>query len=226
LINNINEVNPTYSILKKKLKSFNFKIEEESIRNGESLFNYYNCKSCSGLLVNPRECKICEFLFCFKCVFSKNKSICPNCKANPCEVKKISLVTKNTLNNFFQFICPFDCNAIIKYQELKLHILNECKKSLKIYSCDLCNEKFENSKNLEDNRIITHNDICPNLNIDCCYCKKSFRKDSLKEHVAECEEKFKECEKCQIQYKESSQDFNHSEKLCDLISGIISIIHE
>jgi len=210
------------------LKNLILKIEEYSIKNGELLYKYYSCKKCNCLLINPRDCLNCEDTFCFKCIYheKENSNICPNCNSNPCKFKKSANIIKNVLKNFFVFDCPLLCGEIIKYKDLKHHILHDCKLSSKTFSCNFCNEKFCDIKNLEDEKIKLHNDNCNELFINCIFCKIPFKKSLMRDHILICEEKYKECSICKLSYKENSDELLHNVKLCNMISGIFDIIKD
>lgn len=141
---------------------------------------------------------------------------------------KISKSGKNILN-LFKIFCPLNCANIITYGEIENHISYLCEKIPKILTCDLCLKKFykqeEENECLNNHEILKHNDECPFLIVECCFCGNSCQKSHFPKHVLECSENYKECNECHVYYNFKYKE-SHNEKFCEILKGIISIVEK
>jgi hypothetical protein len=115
------------------------------------------CRLCEGILWMPKMCKICEVLYCSKCI--KNR------QAETSEPIRCS----NTCSGFVEH----RCSAAI------LHILNSFKIQCRnrIYGC---NEILSYSS------LETHEEECGYRQKLCSGCEKEFAKKDFQEHHDTC----------------------------------------
>lgn len=151
-------------------------VDFEALKLDESLLvekteanNFFICKICLNIVKDPMSCGSCTCLFCIKC-FEKNLSNfsqagCPNCRNSPFQEIKISLFTKNHLNNLDIF-CPFNCRTKIKYEKIKEHS-TKCENFNNI-PCKHCLKRFKRPD------IKVHETICDEKLLSCDKCQLKF----------------------------------------------------
>jgi len=198
----INEINKHFT-----LETENKDIEEIVLstkllkEHFSSQENFY-CKICFNLVVNVKQCKNCEILFCKKCIEHRIKQDenCPNCKEAFIE-GVVPKITNNILNNFI-LQCPYMCDEFLKYTGIFPH-LKDCTYRGKVFICIECDEKVLISKQNEDiydKKLLEHLENCPEKITDCVNCKQSMKRRELHLHSEICEERTIKCEKCFFVY--------------------------
>lgn len=106
-----------------------------------------NCSICLSILDDPKQCSVCEILFCNQCITTwvdKNKS-CPFKCAN-FKIEDASRIVKNMLSKL-EFKCEI-CEKLIQYDKLKPHKLI-CKK-IEYVCCPICKTPNISSQDIEE----------------------------------------------------------------------------
>ena len=94
-----------------------------------------DCHNCQNILLGPRLCKKCGFLFCKDCLKAKKtKNKCPHC-LNSSTIK--ILLSHQTLLDKVKLICKFNCE--IPLSEALMH-MSSCPNKLKMIECWNCKE--------------------------------------------------------------------------------------
>ena len=153
-------------------------IGEELIINNKSIDDFYSCKICLNILLNPKMCYECENFFCGQCIdnFQIHNKNCPNCR-QPFVEMKILKHFKLILNQM-TIKCPLKCEDNINYENVESHI-KSCKNAPKLNKFKLCQTEII-TNNFQDNfEIIKHNKECSEIPFICGYCKKELKKRIL-----------------------------------------------
>ena len=109
------------------------------------------CNICTGILINPRECSLCQNSFCKKCLdeWTCINSSCPY-KCEKSEFRESSRTLKNLLEKLL-FKCLFCCNTEINHPyPLFLNHLKSCER-IKV-NCPTC-DSLVNKKTLNENKV-------------------------------------------------------------------------
>lgn len=128
-------------------------IDQDSITNlafYDSIREIVVCNICTGILVNPRECSLCQNSFCKKCLdeWTCINSSCPY-KCDKSEFRESSRTLKNLLEKLV-FNCLY-CSNAEKNQPYPL-FLNHLKICEKIkVNCPTC-DTLVNKKTLNENK--------------------------------------------------------------------------
>lgn len=192
------------------------------------------CKICSGVVVDPVSCQLCDNIFCKTCIndwLKRKNSECPfRCKYQEFQIRpttknmihKIKLYCSNKLAGcqeildyefYFKHLnlCEFNqyecigCNLKGQKNELRSHVL-KCEKLFQ--NCEYCFEKFTKTE------INNHYRECQMFELPCSFCKKSIKRYNYEKHAnIECQEAIIKCEYCEIQYKRKYEN-DHTKKLC------------
>lgn len=108
------------------------------------------CNICTGILLNPRECSLCQNSFCKKCLdeWTCINSSCPY-KCEKSEFRESSRTLKNLLEKLL-FHCN-SCNSTEKEQTYALFLkhVKSCEK-IKV-NCPTC-DSLVNKKTLNENK--------------------------------------------------------------------------
>jgi uncharacterized CHY-type Zn-finger protein len=104
----------------------------------ESVKDISTCTICKGIVINPRQCKKCENIFCRECIYKwkENNSNCPF-KCIKFSIVYPSKVAVKILRSLI-LRCPKNCSKEIKYENLRTHI-SQCQN--KIIDCPTCGSK-------------------------------------------------------------------------------------
>lgn len=114
------------------------------------LVQNYKCKFCDKLVVDARDCSICQELYCNDCS-GKVKEECKTCK-NGRTLKPLSKREREILKDF-QIRCIFKdlgCKEVIGYGEFIEHIYSCPFNQVKIGDDDLNNGEEENKQEIKD----------------------------------------------------------------------------
>lgn len=106
-----------------------------------------NCSICLSILDDPKQCSVCEILFCSQCISTwvdKNKS-CPFKCAN-FKIEDASRIIKNMLSKL-EFKCEV-CEKFILYDKMKPHKLI-CKK-IEYVCCPICKTPNISSQEIDE----------------------------------------------------------------------------
>ncbi|MCQ2816292.1 MAG: hypothetical protein MJ252_03400 [archaeon] len=113
------------------------------------------CPICLNIVQNPWETSCCGHLFCERCMKSITGSHCPLCRDNKFKFRKNIFASK--LLEELDTKCPYGCNKMIKYSNIKLHKY-ECENSQ--FKCSIDNCKFEGRKDESLKHLIeAHGDL-------------------------------------------------------------------
>ena len=117
-------------------------IDESMIKN----INDYNsikdeiiCEICQGILIKPKQCEICESIFCEKCINSwlaKNNS-CPK-RCDKFVMKDCPKLMKKILDKLI-IQCPL-CKNEFNYDSFVYKHYNICVEEKKMVKCPLCGD--------------------------------------------------------------------------------------
>ena len=114
---------------------------EEGVVPGfvEEILSEFTCILCYGIVIDPVKCEKCETIYCYKCLppdaFGKPKAdrygpsyTCYK-KCGSAKLKSLGRIEKNILNNL-PFKCQHsdehNCEAVLKYEDIKRHLKHEC----------------------------------------------------------------------------------------------------
>ncbi len=192
------------------------------------------CKICTGIVVNPICCKVCDNLFCKNCIkdwLERRKNECPfRCKFEEFQIRP---TTKNMIHKIKLFCCNKEkgCSEIIDYEnyikhlnncefnlyecigcnmnskkdEMKIHVL-KCDKLFK--NCEFCFEKFS------INEIQSHFESCQMFELPCKYCSIKIKRYNFDKHLkTECKECQVFCEYCESSFKRKYEQ-EHTKRIC------------
>ena len=108
------------------------------------------CSICSGIVIEPVQCLLCENSFCKNCLEDwkkkKGENSCPFRCSNPSF--KNSRLIKNLLANL-KFKCQNGCNLEIPYLDLQEHYKEKCS-NIKIDKIDYKAKYLEYKQKYED----------------------------------------------------------------------------
>ena len=126
----------------------------------EDMMTPFTCMLCIGIAINPCKCDKCETIYCKDCIpksyFDKSikTSNYGNADQRPyacfkmCGSKKLIPLTRIERNilNTMTFTCQhaddFECDAKIKYCDMKSHLKNDCKNKIEFAEDDVCFEDY------------------------------------------------------------------------------------
>ena len=148
--------------------SLNIEADHLKMNQGEELDSILICTICQGILVNPKECKLCQRSFCTPCLdkWRVNSSICPNQCKNP-HFTNSHLVIRNSLDKL-KFRCyNKSCEVVLSYAD-KISGKHE----------DICAVANDSTlvKLNEDNRFV----------ITCSFCNQKMALREVSAHEKEC----------------------------------------
>ncbi len=175
--------------------------EELIVSNKPSSEDFYICKICKNILVDPRSCSVCEDFFCLECLSEKlkNENECPFCRENPFYEGKYNKQLNYILNKII-LKCPFNCKEIFSYEDLKSHI-KDCSSAPKFYLCELCGERITiYDKTKEKDLLNEHGRLCPAVLKKCLHCNCEFQRHYLQSHMKHCEYKLFYCGICKMKF--------------------------
>ena len=104
------------------------------------LLSNYTCIICCGVAVDPVKCQTCETVYCYGCLpddgVGKTKQVSYYNPAYECYRKcgsrknvDLSKLERAIINNL-PFTCQHadehGCEAVVKYEDMKKHLKNEC----------------------------------------------------------------------------------------------------
>ena len=91
---------------------------------GIELEGEFICVVCTGVVLNPTECKTCSSLYCKACL-SKEDLPCPK-RCGGQEYGKVNRMIMNAMNKL-PFRCQFSpkCDRIVNYDQYEIHY-KEC----------------------------------------------------------------------------------------------------
>jgi hypothetical protein len=145
---------------------------------------------------------------------------CPSCNSKPFEEAKFPRYMRTILNEI-KLKCPFNCEEILNYDNLKNHLVC-CQNFEKPYVCTSCSQSlrvYDQFSSILKNHISN----CENRIIKCEFCGNELVWKELSSHENVCEQKPIKCEKCLVGYLNKFEPA-HSECYCMLISSIVQIL--
>jgi len=177
------------------------KLPESLISQNKPSEEFFMCKLCKNILIEPKECFECEDLFCSSCIKKKieKQDECPFCRESPFKEAKFNKQLYYILNQMI-IKCPFYCEEIFMYEDLSKH-LKSCQNIPKVYKCKLCDMKIKIENPDNDNFLLTeHNKSCTGLLKKCIHCNNEFQKMHLQSHMKHCEYKLFFCSICKMKF--------------------------
>ncbi len=212
------------SVLNLKLNNIGLTAKEHYNKEKNEIQNndYYTCKICSNLVIEPKSCSECNDLFCTKCInywLSKN-NFCPNCKSGHFKERSINKLIRNFLNNI-EIECPLDCKESFKYQFLDKHF-ERCTNTIKNCRCKLC-EKLFVIKGKDFTEIFNHMKTCESMVYECGFCDEIVNNHMDQDHNKTCVGvNFNKCSVCNINYPDKFSKA-HKEYFCKIILDITKL---
>jgi len=163
-----------------KIESIQNISEDLIISEFLDLTKEFICIICSFIVTDPTTCKICENMFCKKCIneWLKNNTKCP-IRCIKFEHKEITKQTKNVMNKIkLKCINHLQgCNELLIFENYQKHLYGcefikfQCKHCEYVGSYNLCAE---------------HTKSCKASFIYCEFCEKTFKKDNfISQHTSE-----------------------------------------
>ena len=98
-----------------------------NIEECKAIENCIICTICSGVVIDPLQCRSCENVFCRSCIeeWKKKSNTCPyKCQDFTLKENKIF----NSIIANLKFKCSNGCDEAIPYLELSEHYQNKCAK--------------------------------------------------------------------------------------------------
>ena len=133
-------------------------------------FNQGKCSGCQQFALQPKECQLCEDLYCHKC------HSCAKCHQSQWK-KPSKLRMKMMYSNKFNHKCLEDslCRSVT-LEELIDHMNSDCLR-IKEYSCPLCS----NTEKFTREGVFNHLRFqCQKTKLQCLDCKKVLNQNQTK----------------------------------------------
>ena len=202
-----NQNNENYKI------EYEMEIDPKLLTEKTSEIDDFYCPLCKGLLNDPVIDK-CSHTFCKKCFekFYNLYHLCPitKTKLDDGNLTQVPLITKSVGKRIIK--CKNinkGCNWIGKISDLKVHLENECLKSLIKCPFEGCND-ITMRENLDK-----HKNQCEYRTVECLDCHKNFAYKLLNEHSKICPKKKINCpQDCGLIIERGDID-NHINNFCD-----------
>lgn len=215
-------MNINFSLEKDLRKHFqDLKLGESLIVKNKPLEDFYKCKLCDNILIEPIACQECEAIMCTGCLKSKLNEVdkCVICEGNPFKEAKNNKQLSYILNQII-LKCPFDCNQTVEYENLLRH-LEICETAPKFFSCELCGNSVKVDK-VNKEALAKHQKECPSIIMKCIHCNNEYEKKNLQIHMKNCEYKLYLCPICKIKYPGKFR-LAHNDYYCRQITEIHKI---
>jgi hypothetical protein len=149
-----------------------------------------SCLICLGIVNDPRQCKICNQIFCEVCIEKTVTNYgCPS-KCKNYHLQKLNLTTIKILNKL-QFNCGNNCGDILTYEKYLDHITIEC--ILARVGCKWCGIL------ITKDMIKEHLESCESIELICPLCKMGIKKTNFENHHFSCPKNKIKCNKCKKQ---------------------------
>eukprot|EP01062_Namystynia_karyoxenos_P021540 TRINITY_DN18201_c0_g1_i1.p1 TRINITY_DN18201_c0_g1~~TRINITY_DN18201_c0_g1_i1.p1 ORF type:complete len:395 (+),score=107.30 TRINITY_DN18201_c0_g1_i1:89-1186(+) len=161
-----------------------------------SLLDSFICSVCHNHSFGDPVQTPCEHLFHKRCAnkwFEEN-AVCPKCRQDlpPGEdrLKPVALFVRSALDGA-EVKCPLGCGTVCKFDLLRAHVNNDCKKAPLRCGNDGCEQVRTRD------RMDAHAGVCEDAIVPCDLCKKDFKRGVLQEHKREeCTHRPRDCERC------------------------------
>ena len=119
----------------------------QSCMSEDDVLSDFTCMLCYGIALQPVKCAGCETIYCSAClpedahdpgIITKKRYSCYNLCGSS-QVCRLGRIEMNIINNIplkCQHEEEFGCNAIVKYEDYRKHLINDC-----VHKIDLPAEK-------------------------------------------------------------------------------------